>query len=184
MEATPFSPDVFENKVKLQQSILSWADKLKRRTAEPGDILYVDRDIYRHYGICSDKKDQIIHYTNGIIQETPFEKFLLDSETCYLCLPELNLLLSVGEDLYEKDLRDEFITKLFADPDFHIYSAAETLTRAKSRLGEKDYRLADNNCEHFALWAKTGLSNSSQVMLHPYIADFVSLFMYLTKNNI
>jgi hypothetical protein len=37
------------------------------------------------------------------------------------------------------------------------------IQRAKSRLGESDYNLLFNNCEHFATWCKTGLQDSEQV---------------------
>ena len=37
------------------------------------------------------------------------------------------------------------------------------IERAKSRLGESDYNLVFNNCEHFATWCKTGLGESLQV---------------------
>jgi len=35
--------------------------------------------------------------------------------------------------------------------------------RAESRLGERDYHLVFNNCEHFAAWCKTGKHRSQQV---------------------
>jgi hypothetical protein len=42
--------------------------------------------------------------------------------------------------------------------------APETiLKRALSRLGERDYHLVFNNCEHFVTWCKTGKHQSSQV---------------------
>jgi hypothetical protein len=46
---------------------------------------------------------------------------------------------------------------------FKVYSAEETVRRARSRLGERKYNLVFNNCEHFALWCKTGIAKSSQV---------------------
>lgn len=46
---------------------------------------------------------------------------------------------------------------------YHVYSPEETVQRAKSRLGEKDYFLLTNNCEYFALWCKTGVHESHQV---------------------
>ncbi len=46
---------------------------------------------------------------------------------------------------------------------YRVYSAHETVERAKSRVGEDEYSLIFNNCEHFALWCKTGLRESSQV---------------------
>lgn len=35
--------------------------------------------------------------------------------------------------------------------------------RAESRLGERDYNLVFNNCEHFSTWCKTGEHRSEQV---------------------
>ncbi|QNJ04831.1 lecithin retinol acyltransferase family protein [Synechococcus sp. MEDNS5] len=41
--------------------------------------------------------------------------------------------------------------------------AGITLRRAVSRIGEQNYNLLFNNCEHFANWCKTGRHRSGQV---------------------
>ena len=41
--------------------------------------------------------------------------------------------------------------------------AQEVIRRARSRLGEKKYRLLTNNCEHFCEWALHGVARSFQV---------------------
>ena len=41
--------------------------------------------------------------------------------------------------------------------------ARVTLQRAMSRIGEQNYNLLFNNCEHFATWCKTGRHRSGQV---------------------
>ena len=38
-----------------------------------------------------------------------------------------------------------------------------TLRRAMSRIGEQNYNLLINNCEHFATWCKTGRHRSGQI---------------------
>lgn len=43
------------------------------------------------------------------------------------------------------------------------YSADDTVKRAKSRLGEKNYNLLTNNCEHFAVWCKMDNAVSYQI---------------------
>src|ERR1022692_1816658 len=43
------------------------------------------------------------------------------------------------------------------------YSPEEIVRRARSRLGENDYRLLTNNCEHFCNWSLTGVGRSAQV---------------------
>ena len=55
------------------------------------------------------------------------------------------------------------IYDLFKKMNYKLYSPAETLRRAKSRLGEGSYHLIFNNCEHFVIWCKTGVSESHQV---------------------
>jgi len=42
------------------------------------------------------------------------------------------------------------------------FSAEETVRRARSRIGEKDYNFITNNCDHFATWCKTGEHRSVQ----------------------
>lgn len=43
------------------------------------------------------------------------------------------------------------------------FDRREVVERARSRLGERDYRLLSNNCEHFCAWALQGESRSDQV---------------------
>ena len=43
------------------------------------------------------------------------------------------------------------------------YIADTTIQRAESRLGEQQYNLLFNNCEHFATWCVTGVSDSRQI---------------------
>ncbi len=43
------------------------------------------------------------------------------------------------------------------------YSPQEIVRRARERLGENDYRLLTNNCEHFCNWCLSGISRSAQV---------------------
>jgi cell wall-associated NlpC family hydrolase len=110
----------------------------------PGDILCINRGIYKHYGIYAGNS-KVIHYsaingdfgTNISVYETSFEQFRKDGKC----------------EIYE-------IPKNIS---IRQYSPEETLRRARSRLGEKSYNLLFNNCEHFALWCKTGISLSRQV---------------------
>jgi hypothetical protein len=44
-----------------------------------------------------------------------------------------------------------------------LYSPQEIVRRARSRVGENDYRLLTNNCEHYCNWCVSGVSRSAQV---------------------
>ena len=50
-----------------------------------------------------------------------------------------------------------------AYPDGACSAPGVTLRRAMGRLGEQNYNLLFNNCEHFAHWCKTGRHRSAQV---------------------
>ncbi|UTC63339.1 lecithin retinol acyltransferase family protein [Treponema sp. OMZ 787] len=107
-----------------------------------GDILFVDRGLYQHYGIYAGN-GRVIHYADKLgdfgndicIQEVSLETFAKGAEIKICNLPS-----SVKQ-----------------------YTGEETVERARSRLGEEEYNLIFNNCEHFAVWCKTGISDSSQV---------------------
>lgn len=59
---------------------------------------------------------------------------------------------------------------------YRIFSDKETVERAMSRLGEDKYNLVTNNCEHFAIWCKTGLSESMQIKQVTYtVAELMKL---------
>jgi hypothetical protein len=48
-------------------------------------------------------------------------------------------------------------------PEEEVSAPGVTVRRAMGRLGEQNYNLLFNNCEHFAHWCKTGRHRSSQV---------------------
>lgn len=61
--------------------------------------------------------------------------------------------------------------KIKFDTNEHVYVIKHTscfdpdtvVSRAESQLGKREYKAVTNNCEHFALWCKTGISSSDQV---------------------
>jgi hypothetical protein len=97
-----------------------------------------------HYGIYIDAKC-VIHYSpiddkypldNIIVHKTSLNKFLLGGE-CEICS--------------------------FKNSHVRTFSPRGTIKRAESRMFENKYNLALSNCEHFAMWCKTGKSESTQV---------------------
>lgn len=103
----------------------------------------------------------------GSIMEATFEDFLDGSDKYMIChFPDVH-----GEPTKETvsflQTRNALglgnIHRFLTDTKYHLYSPEETVERAKSRLGEKDYNLATNNCEYFAIWCKTGVHESHQV---------------------
>jgi len=104
-----------------------------------GDQIYVFREfynlegLYEHHGI--DCGDgTVIHYRKP---SEIIERTSIDT-------------FSKGQKIYQRQYPIRYI------PD-------TVLNRAESRLGEKQYNLLFNNCEHFATWCVTGVSKSQQV---------------------
>ncbi|PSB05666.1 NC domain-containing protein [Pleurocapsa sp. CCALA 161] len=106
-----------------------------------GDCIYVYRNfgqlegVYKHYGIdCGD--GTVIHYRkpSEVIEQTSL------------------LTFSRGNPVYVAEYSEGF-----------GYIPDVVVERAKSRLGERDYNLLSNNCEHFASWCKTGINDSKQI---------------------
>jgi hypothetical protein len=106
-----------------------------------GDQIYVMRPlinmdgVYEHHGIdCGD--GTVIHYYKG-------------GEVATIARTSMETFAR-GNPVFVKPYRASYV------PDVVI-------ERAESRLGEQQYALLTNNCEHFATWCKTGQNASQQL---------------------
>ena len=143
----------------------------------PGDILAASRKagLYQHFAVYTGS-DRVIHYAAEggdfagriTIHEAPLSEFRADSSFIYI--------LEFPDDLGHPAVRtlkgniaapgssqEGPFWSLIRETGYHLYSPEETMARARSRIGEEKYNLAMNNCEHFAIWCKTGVHESHQV---------------------
>jgi cell wall-associated NlpC family hydrolase len=111
---------------------------MRSRQPQPGDHVFVNRNLYSHHGVCCGD-GSVIHYDSS----------LLRPEAAVVCTTSLAEFAG-GAAVYVRQYAS-------CDP------RSVVLRRARSRLGERRYHLLFNNCEHFAAWCKTGTSASSQV---------------------
>lgn len=139
-----------------------------------GDIIYISRGLYQHFGVYCNE-NSVIHYSslqsdigsdNEII-DTDLNTFKRDNSGIYKLVfpkkygdPTPIRTQSVVAD--QREINRE-IRMLINSSKYHLYSPSETVERARSKLGEKKYNLLVNNCEHFAIWCKTGISESRQI---------------------
>ncbi len=127
-------------------------DQTAYKKLEPGDVLAVSRwgNLYEHYGVYIGQQ-QVIHFAGE-----PGDSEIFDDSA---------MVREVSLSGFEQDSEYRIIAfpKECSISGYHLYSAEETVERAKSRLGERGYGLFGNNCEHFAYWCKTGVKTSKQV---------------------
>lgn len=114
-------------------------------TPKPGDVVWADRMAqgkpYNHCGIYIGN-GRVIHFAAPQGSEISQENAVIH-ETSFECF------------------KDGCPVKVIDFPNGK--SPDETIERALSRLGEKGYDFAANNCDHFATWCKTGEHRSLQV---------------------
>lgn len=107
-----------------------------------GDQIYVMRPLinmegaYEHHGIdCGD--GTVIHYYKGGEEAV------------------------IARTSFETFARGN---PVFVKPYAVSYVPDVVVARAESRLGERQYQLLTNNCEHFATWCKIGRNESRQLV--------------------
>lgn len=152
-------------------SLSTMIEKMERLLSDEflrvGDIVGVSRGAYEHYGIYVGG-GKIIHYagkendfTGAIsIHEVSINEFIKNSKGYFV-------ISFSGRYPVKMQSRTMFIANsavgCYNCDRYNICSPEETVERAYSRLGEAKYNLISNNCEHFAMWCKTGISESIQV---------------------
>lgn len=110
----------------------------------PGDVLSVNRGIYKHYGVYVGN-DTVVHFSGG-------EGFELSAKRA--CIRKTSL------ENFRKNDEIQIETSCCES-----YSRKETVMRALGAVGTEKgkYALPWNNCEHFANWCRYGEKRSSQV---------------------
>ncbi len=125
------------------------------REAMPGDIIYVQRLVYKHYGVYIDK-DCVIHY-DGKMDDFWFRDMTVRETQMYRFLD--------GKKIYT-------ICECNTE-----YSSEEIIARAREKIGQKDFHPAFNNCEHFARWCRCNTHKSHQVGFKGFILAMGRLFV-------
>ena len=112
---------------------------LRQRILSPGTHLVTSRLGYLHHGIYVGR-GMVVHYAGlcQLLHSGPVEEVTLSR-------------FSMGRPVRIVEHSES------------KYSPQEIVRRARSRLGENDYQVLRNNCEHFCNWCISGRSHSTQV---------------------
>ena len=112
---------------------------LRQGSLAPGTHLMTSRRVYMHHGIYVGR-GMVVHYAglsrflhSGPVEEVTMSRF------------------SKGRPVRIMEYSES------------KYSPQEIVRRARSRLGENEYQVLSNNCEHFCNWCISGRSHSTQV---------------------
>lgn len=165
------NPEAFSSQGALPASTL---ENVNGIPLQPGDVLAASRKagLYQHFAIYIGNQ-RVIHYAaeHGdfsdriSIHEATYEEFRGDSTFIYILdFPDdSGRPTRRGKPNTIRESAEAPFFDLIRKTDYHLYSPEETIARAKSRIGEEKYALPFNNCEHFAIWCKTGVHESHQV---------------------
>jgi hypothetical protein len=132
---------------EVETSLTKWHPSAGDRMLQRGDIIAVGRGLYRHYGIYINF-GEVVHFQSEGVVKTTMRQFLEDEDTYWIIDLEVFNLYSP------------------LDP-YDLYSAEETVKRARELVGDTGYCLITNNCEHLAFWCKTGQKDCRQIIDAP-----------------
>ncbi len=144
-----------------------------------GEVVKVDRRFYDHYGIFlrtlgrNGEELHVIHYTgrnghndfNGIVRETSLNTFLDGACEFMVCryAGRECLCRFLVRDIHGTSASISEFTGMNELADNPENDGVKAVERGRSKIGAEGYSLPVNNCEHFAVWCRTGESESSQV---------------------
>ncbi len=115
-----------------------------KKSPQYGDHIKVSRGLYSHHGIFINE-NEVICYSG---EPTHID----DAEV---------IVTTLHEFLCGRSDKPTGAIEVNTTP--ARYSPEEIVSRAKSCLGEREYGLFTNNCEHFANWCRLGEGRSEQI---------------------
>ncbi len=122
-----------------------------------GDHICVSRGLYWHHGIDLGN-GRVIHYTGY-----PGDK----GRNAAIKVESIQKFAK-GREIYYGDSKAQ-------------YSHDEIVRRAEGRIGEEDYDIVGNNCEHFVNWCRTGRHKSQQVNTAAALVTPAAPYAYLKQ---
>ena len=137
-----------------------------------GDVIGVHRigGVYDHYGIYTGR-GKVIHFSNEgsdfggdiRVRRATLAQFKNGADNVFVVDFEAYRDYVENPELFDFAGLFKLAIDSFFDNELTLYSPEETVERAESQLGKGNYNLVFNNCEHFAVWCKTGVKESGQV---------------------
>ena len=118
-----------------------------------GDHICFDRVFYWHHAIV-----ETADKSNGEVNVIEYSNFAKQFSQGNSSPPKNPGLAVVVRRKFKLENKSVYVIE-----HDRCFDPETVVSRAKSKLGERKYQPVTNNCEHFALWSKTGISSSEQV---------------------
>ena len=143
----------------------------RTREMEKGDVVLVKSEILlKRYGIWTGKKFILYgkdRYGKHCVHEESFGDFMRGAEYFTICQfpkrygrpTEWEQPIRTGSIVMPQAQIWELLEMLWKTKRYKLYSAEETVRRAKRKLGADSYPTS----EHFAIWCKTGIAESHEL---------------------
>lgn len=168
---------------KLTKDLVSSVDesleKGRRLEDTYGNVICTRRGLHDHYGIYIGGQ-RVVHADasrNGLIKrftvrEVSMKEFLGTADSYQICyFPQEYGAPIKGNDIFvsamgfvrpQTRVLEDFI-QWWKKRSYHLYTPEETVERAKSCIGDEHFGIDLQSSEAFALWCKTGISESHQL---------------------
>ncbi|MEC9093003.1 MAG: lecithin retinol acyltransferase family protein [Planctomycetota bacterium] len=128
------------DQINVEKSSRSQAD------FQPADHLFIDCGGYSHHGIYLGNH-RVIHFESTLRRKLP--------AFCNKNPPRIQEV-TIDDFAANQTIHVRHYT-------LPVFSPATTIALAQSQVGKTGYSLLQDNCEHFAVWCKTGRRQSTQV---------------------
>ncbi|MDO5520202.1 MAG: lecithin retinol acyltransferase family protein [bacterium] len=177
-----------------------------------GDMIGVDYGFYQHFGIYIGEYEVIHYYPiegnenkdgSAVVHISSYDSFMENEETCYVCdfsefyhpaekfcdintqSKSLHKLIAPKLNLTETFEKESSLVTSFQMGKYKLYSPQETVKRAYERLGEKSCNFIRCNCEHYAVWCKTGITETYEAnqMLKLLKRSWIGLSLQMASNT-
>ncbi|CAF0968658.1 unnamed protein product [Brachionus calyciflorus] len=119
----------------------------------PGDLIEFKRNLYSHWAIYIGNS-KIVHFSGN---ETRLAISGVQLTEIHKAKINIDNYWDILEDSYA------FRNNLF-DKILNPLPVEEILIRAYSKVGESNFSIFSNNCEHFAKYCRYGVNSSDQIM--------------------
>lgn len=132
-----------------------------------GSDMMIQRTDFKHF-IKENESYEVVNFPTDYEGEKSFTRG--ESLSTSIISPPINPLKWLLPGFLTLPMAAAKVASKINSFNYKLATPDEVVKRARARCGEKKYNFMLNNCEHFAVCCKTGISESEQAALWKYLA--------------